>query len=64
MIQIKMGHLSYLCNYTVLVKMHIFNFFLICNPLMSAILFTYSSQGRHGALTEQNETAPAIVDAQ
>lgn len=57
MIQIKMGHLGYLCNYAVPVKIHIFRFFFICNPLMSAVLFTYSSQ-RDADLMEQKKQLP------
>lgn len=60
MVQIKMGHLGYLCNYAVPVKTHIFSFF-ICNPLMSAILFTYSSQGDTANRAGKKTTAPVDI---
>lgn len=61
MIQIKMDHLGYLCNYAVPVRLCIFRFFflIICNPLMSAILLTYSSQRETSLKEQEKATQPS-----
>lgn len=61
MIQIKMDHLGYLCNYAVPVRLGIFTFFfcIIFNPLMSAMLLTYSSQRQTSLKEQEKATQPS-----
>lgn len=62
MLQIEMGHLGYLCTHAVPVRLHIFRLFflIICNPLMSAMLLTYTSQRETSLKEQEKATQPSV----